>query len=290
MKLTGKKEPLTDYTNAAGLGFFNVRENKFDLSALSSIGIDTSILPEISGSAALAGYYNSNVPVYSAIGDNQAGFIGSVKDREKSIHVTVGTSSQLSVYSGEFFHMNSLDTRPFPGGGYILVGAALSGGQSLSVLRSFFDSVIRMSSRNITEVRDFYEMINAIDYTKGDPAGLTVTTLFNGSRSDPFGRGSISNISATNFTAGDLILGFMRGICNEIFDFYSEIPYGLKKDKHIVIGSGNAIKKNNLLCRVLEDTFNFQVVKSGHDEDAAFGACIAAVAGGNYIPGFAAIH
>ena len=144
----------------------------------------------------------------------------------------------------------------------------------------------RLSDRNITEVADFYEMINAIDYRKGDPGGLTVTILFNGSRSDPFGRGSISNISATNFTAGDLILGFMRGICTEIYDFYSKMPYELKKDKHIVTGSGNAIKKNNLLCRVLEDIFNFRVIKSEHDEDAAFGACIAAVAGGNYIPGF----
>ena len=290
MKLTGKKEPLMDYTNAAGLGFFDVREKKFDLLTLSSIGIDTSILPKTDESATFAGYYNSNVPVYSAIGDNQAGFIGSVKNREKSIHVTIGTSSQLSIFSEEFLQVNSLDTRPFPGGGYILVGAALSGGQSLSVLQSFFDSVIRISGRNIAEVKDFYEMINAIDYTKGDPARLTVATLFNGSRSDPFERGSISNISTTNFTARDLILGFMQGICNEIYDFYSKIPYELKKDKHIVIGSGNAVKKNNLLCRVLEDTFNFRVVKSEHDEDAALGACIAAVAGGNYIPGFATIH
>ncbi|PVD49867.1 hypothetical protein DC498_22755 [Terrimonas sp.] len=290
MKLTGRTEPLTDHTNAAGLGFFNAREKKFDLSSLGSIGIDISMLPEIGESAALTGYYNSNIPVYSAIGDNQAGFIGSVRDRKKSIHVTIGTSSQLSIFSKEFFKVSSLDTRPFPGGGYILVGAALSGGQSLSVLQSFFDSVIRVSSRNTTEVADFYEMINALDYTKGDPAGLTVTTLFNGSRSNPFGRGSISNISTKNFTARDLILGFMRGICNEIYDFYSKMPYELKKDKHIVIGSGNAIKKNNLLCRVLEETFNFRVVKSGHDEDAAFGACIAAVVGGNYVPGFDTIQ
>ena len=286
MKLTGRKAPLTDHTNAAGLGFFNVRENKFDISSLKSIGMDASVLPDVGDSAVLAGYYDSDIPVYSAIGDNQAGFIGSVRDREKSIHVTVGTSSQLSVYSGEFFQISSLDTRPFPGGGYILVGAALSGGQSLSVLQSFFDSVIRLNGRNITESADFYTMINAVDYTKADPSGLTVTTLFNGSRSDPFGRGSISNISAANFTARDLILGFMRGICKEIYDFYGEIPYGLKNDKHILIGSGNAIKKNDLLCRVLEDTFAFRVIKSEHDEDAAFGACIAAMAGGNYIPGF----
>ncbi|MGN6494835.1 MAG: sedoheptulokinase, partial [Agriterribacter sp.] len=216
MKLTGRKTPLTDYTNAASLGFFNVKDNAFDIPALTGIGIDVSILPEIGESASLAGYYHSKVPVYAAIGDNQAGFIGSVRDRERSMHVTIGTSSQLSVYSSDFLQVNSLDTRPFPGGGYILVGAALSGGQSFSVLQSFFESVIRLNNKNTTETADFYEMINGIDYDKNDPAALTVTTLFNGSRSDPFDRGSISNISASNFTAENLILGFMRGICNEV--------------------------------------------------------------------------
>ncbi len=47
MKLTGKKTPLVGYTNAAGIGFFNVNEKKFYLPALDSIGVDTSILPKI---------------------------------------------------------------------------------------------------------------------------------------------------------------------------------------------------------------------------------------------------
>lgn len=289
MKLTGTKAPLTDYTNAAGLGFFNVKENKFDLSSLENAGIETAILPEINDSALLAGYYNSQIPVYSSIGDNQASFIGSVREREKSIHITVGTSSQLSVYSSDFFQLNALETRPFPGGGYILVGAALSGGQSLSVLQSFFDSIITLSNKSSTDITDFYEMINAIDYKKDHSAALSVTTLFNGSRSNPFARGSIANISMTNFTGKDLILGFMRGICNELYDFYKEIPDELKKGKHLLIGSGNGIKKNELLCRVLEETFDFEVIKSAHDEDAAFGASIAAAVGGRYIADFGAV-
>lgn len=289
MKLTGRKIPLTDYTNAAGLGFFKVRDNKFDISALKSIGIDASILPEIGESAVFAGYYNNGIPVYSAIGDNQAGFIGSVHDRDQSIHVTIGTSSQLSVYSSDLFEVEAIETRPFPGGGYVLVGAALSGGQSLSVLQLLFNSVLRLSNNRTTEVADFYEMISSIDYTKNDATDLSVATLFNGSRSDPFARGSIANISSTNFTAEALVLGFIRGICSEVFHFYSAIPNELRKNKHILIGSGNAIKKNELLCRVLEEIFHFPVIKSAHDEDAAFGACIAAMVGGKYIPGFGAV-
>lgn len=273
MQLTGRKKPLMDYTNAAALGFFNLQEKKFDLAALSKIGIDPAILPDIDESAVLAGYYNVNIPVYAAIGDNQAAFIGSVRDKEKSIHVTIGTSSQLSVYSNDLVKIEGLDTRPFPGGGYILVGAALTGGQSLAVLQTFFESVVKLSSRSNT-VTDFYEMINMIEYKKNDAAALSVSTLFNGSRMNAFARGSISNISATNFTGEEMILGFIRGICNEVSHFYQAIPYELKKDKHTLIGSGNAIKKNPLLCKMLEETFQLPVIISEHDEDAAFGASI----------------
>jgi sedoheptulokinase len=289
MKLAERKTPLIDCTNAAGLGFFSLEENHFNLSSLHGIGVDTSILPETGESVAFAGYYNSTVPVYSAIGDNQAGFIGSVIDRKKSIHLTIGTSSQLSVYTNDFVKVEGLDTRPFPGGGYILVGAALSGGQSLAVLQTLFSDVIKLTGTHSLESAAFFEMINAIEYKKNDAAALAVTTLFNGSRSNPSARGTISNISATNFTATDLILGFMRGICEEVYDFYEAIPYELKKDKNILIGSGNAVKRNDLLCKVLEETFNCRIVKSQYAEDAAFGACIAAMVGGKYVSDFGAI-
>jgi sedoheptulokinase len=285
MKLANRKTPLIDNTNAAGLGFFNVKENTYDVGSIKSIGMDTSILPDINESGVVAGYYNNSIPVYSAIGDNQASFIGSVTDRNKSIHVTIGTSSQISVYSSFFLEVDSIDTRPFPWGGYILVGAALSGGQSLAVLEKFFNSVLQLSKGNMSSFANFYEVINAIDYRKDDDDAVVVKTLFNGSRVDPLTRGSISNISSVNFTAAELIVGFMKGICKEVLEFYNAMPNELKINKKVLTGSGNAIKKNDLVCKILNNTFNLEVVKSKYDEDAAFGACILALIGGNFISG-----
>jgi len=282
MRLAGRKTPVTDYTNAAGLGFFNTLKNEFDVTSLKKFGIDPAILPESNESAVLSGYYNTSIPVYSAIGDNQASFMGSVREKNNSIHISIGTSSQLSVYSDSYFKSDVLDTRPFPGGGYLLVGAALSGGQSLSVLQSLFDSVLRISNHNGLQTDEFYAMINTIDYKSSSDA-LTVATLFNGSRTNPFVQGSISNISATNFTAQDLILGFIRGICGEVYHFYNLLPDEIKKDRCVLIGAGNAIKKNPLLCRALEDVFKIPVVKSAHNEDAAFGACYAAMSASGII-------
>ena len=68
-------------------------------------------------SASIAGYFEK-IPVYAAIGDNQASFLGSVRDKDHSIHITVGTSSQISIYTDRYMEIDSLDTRPLPGGGY----------------------------------------------------------------------------------------------------------------------------------------------------------------------------
>ncbi|KAA6332652.1 Glycerol kinase [termite gut metagenome] len=149
MKLSGKKKPLTDCSNGASLGFFDVENLKFDYLALDKVGIDASIIPELDDSVSCIGYYN-DIPVYTATGDNQAAFLGSVQDIYKSIHITVGTSSQISVYSDKFIKISGLDTRPFPGGGYILVGAALCGGQAFSMLKVFFEKTLNMFYVNKT--------------------------------------------------------------------------------------------------------------------------------------------
>lgn len=142
MRLTGKCEPLVDCSNAASLGFFDKEKLAFDKEALWNVGIDNSILPEIGKAFSRVGHYE-NISVYTAIGDNQASFLGSIRDIRHSIHITVGTSSQISVYSDDYVNVPLLDTRPLPGGGYILVGAALCGGCSFSLLKKFFQ---RLSS------------------------------------------------------------------------------------------------------------------------------------------------
>ena len=101
------------------------------------MGFATLICRKLVKHFSRVGHYE-NISVYTAIGDNQASFLGSIRDIRHSIHITVGTSSQISVYSDDYVNVPLLDTRPLPGGGYILVGAALCGGCSFSLLKKFF--------------------------------------------------------------------------------------------------------------------------------------------------------
>jgi sedoheptulokinase len=140
MSLCGKKVPVCEPSNAASLGFFDKRKLQFDLEALDKAGIDAGILPEVRPAGTVVGYYK-DIPVYIPIGDNQAAFLGSVSEKEKTVHVTIGTSSQISVYTDSYVEVPPLDTRPLPGGGYILVGAALCGGVSFAMLKDFYAQV-----------------------------------------------------------------------------------------------------------------------------------------------------
>ena len=112
IRLTGKCEPLVDCSNAASLGFFDKEKLAFDKEALWNVGIDSSILPEIGKAFSRVGHYE-NISVYTAIGDNQASFLGSIRDIRHSIHITVGTSSQISVYSEDYVNVPLLDTASF---------------------------------------------------------------------------------------------------------------------------------------------------------------------------------
>ncbi|MEI6753243.1 MAG: FGGY family carbohydrate kinase [Paludibacter sp.] len=282
MRVTATIAPVIDYSNAASLGFFDKKLLCFDLKSLNKVGIDLSILPEIKPSASYIGKYSNEIPVYSAIGDNQAAFLGSVKDISNSIHITIGTSSQLSVYTSDFIEINGLDTRPFPGGGYILVGAGLCGGKSFSILKTFFEETLKLFTNAQMQETDLYKIMTSIDYTNKESNLPIVHTTFNGTRQKPLERGSITNISMSNFSPEYLILGFVDGICNEMFDFYKQLPEHIQHKSSIIIGSGNAIRNNQLLRKSIEKQFNMNLHIPTNMEEAAFGACICAVLGSGY--------
>lgn len=285
IRLTGKCEPLVDCSNAASLGFFDKEKLAFDKDALWNVGIDSSILPEIGKAFSRVGHYE-NISVYTAIGDNQASFLGSIRDIRHSIHITVGTSSQISVYSEDYVNVPLLDTRPLPGGGYILVGAALCGGCSFSLLKKFFSETIKLYTGEEMDDTDLYKIMVSVPYKEVQEDDIRVETLFGGTRSHPEKRGKIMNISCLNWHPENLIRGFLEGMSQELYDFYQLLPNSVRERKTILVGSGNGIKRNPLLCQILEERFKCHLQVSACREEAALGACICGMVGNGYINNF----
>lgn len=76
--------------------------------------------------------------VTTAIGDNQASFLGAAGDEENTLLVNMGTGGQISVLSGQYFSGDGIEARPFLNGKYLLAGASLCGGKAYALLEQFF--------------------------------------------------------------------------------------------------------------------------------------------------------
>ncbi|MBW7461032.1 hypothetical protein K0U00_43945, partial [Paenibacillus sepulcri] len=201
MRLCGSSAPVMDASNAASLGLFDLRNREFDRDAVNKTGIDPSILPMLAGNDnPLVGRTGDGKPVFCAIGDNQASFIGAVAKAEDSLLVNVGTGSQISVYSNTYENIAGLDTRPFPGGGYLLVGASLSGGKSYELLERFFREICHAFTGLEMSDSALFEAMNrlAAASLEADEALPLVGTQFYGTRHKPDAAGTITGLNALN--------------------------------------------------------------------------------------------
>ena len=94
MRLCKQANPSIELSNAASLGLFDKQRLAFKEPLLDRLHMDSSVLPTVVESRTVIGHYG-DIPVCVSIGDNQAAFLGSVKDKDRSIHITIGTSSQI---------------------------------------------------------------------------------------------------------------------------------------------------------------------------------------------------
>lgn len=264
MRLTGRKTPLVHTSDAASFGAYKT-ETGFEREALKELIGNCDILPDVTDTYDTAGEYKG-IPVSVAIGDNQASFIGSV-NKENAMLVNIGTGAQVSVTTKQNYS-NDYEIRPLGNGSFIAVGASLCGGKSYAILKDFFSQTLKYF--NAPEDTDVYGIMSKMAADGTDE--LDVSTLFCGTRKQPDLRGSISNIDDMNFTPQNLTCGFLNGIAAELFELYSGFDISKKPD--VIVGSGNAIRKNAILKSILEKTFGKEILIPKSREEAALGAMI----------------
>lgn len=271
MALTGRKKPLVHASMAASLGFFDNRRGVFQKEALEAMGIDTAILPEVSGEISTLGYYRK-IPVTIALGDSQASFLGTAGMDENTVLLNMGTGGQVSVLSEHYFQTPEIEARPFLQEKYLLTGSSLCGGRAYAILEHFFrEYAVAAGAPDQPQYRIMEELAKNAALTDDS---MTVVTAFNGTRSDPDARGSISGLSEDNFTPGGLILGVMAGMARELYDLYACICEGTGIRAEHVVASGNGLRKNRALRQIFQDMFKASLDLSRHEEEAACGAAV----------------
>lgn len=289
MKLTGRREPLLHASNGASLGFFDAKDRRFQADAAEKAGIDLRILPKIKDETECLGKYRG-IPVYVAIGDNQASFLGAAGGRENTVLLNMGTGGQISLLSSEYLEIPGIETRPFVDRRYLLVGASLCGGKAYALLESFFRSYLAAAGADAPSQYPVMERLaragwqRELEKNQGRqvrhdwPDQIKTVTTFAGTRLDPKARGSITGIGVGNFTPEDVICGVLKGMVEELMEMYRQIRErtGISADKLIL--SGNGFRKNPVLQDMASHMFGLKASLAEGEEEAACGCALGAAA------------
>ena len=266
MLLTGRKAPLLHASDAASFGLFDLASGKFDPAATEKIG--AGYFPEVTRTACVMGETVFGEKVVTAIGDNQASFLGALDGKRDAVLVNIGTGSQVSVRTGRLLVCPDCETRPLDGNEYLLVGAPLCGGRAYAILEKFLRTCAQLSG---AQPRSLYEQMNelAMD-TPSNP--LEIRTVFAGTRARPDERGSILNLGEDNFTPAHLIHGTLTGMANELYEYSAAMAQATGSPAKELIASGNAVRMNPALRKILSRTFRMPLTIPACEEEAATGA------------------
>ena len=277
--------PVTDPSDAASWGFFDLQTMTWDAAALERSGVPLSILPALRSFGSVAGSVDQQsasalglpegCPVRVAIGDLQASLLGTIRDPDHDVALTVGTGGQATVITARSIDAGAVRPAcmywPYPGHRTAIVAASLSGGAAWAWL---VDSVVAwLDDLNVeTPARGaIFETINALGLDAPDE--LAVASHFLGERHDPSLRGSIHGITLSNFSIGALARGLARSIVQNL---HAMLPPEVLEDRTRIVGSGNALRRAPLLQRMAEDVFGLPLVLVDGREEAATGAALVA--------------
>jgi sedoheptulokinase len=289
-----------DASQAHSFGAYDFSTGDWTFESLREIGFPTQLLPEIAPTGTVIGEWR-NAPgtkITSCVGDNQASVLGAAQDFWTDCILSLGTSGQISVHLSEAVSPHpAIDVRPFPGKGYLGVGASLTGGKAYQTLRDFLDQVcVRLGGTTVGAVT--YQQLNELAEelldelvaaqrdVVHDPDLPRVDTRFLGTRNNPEARASISNLTPWNFTPGGVVLGLLSGIVGELQHLFSLLPAQVRRETRRLCLSGNALRRNTLLRRLAELHFQLPGYVPTYSEEAAVGAALIAGVGVGIWPNY----
>lgn len=275
MKLTGRKKPLMHSSSAASLGLYDPARGDWDREAAERAGMDPALFPQVSDRCQALGWAEGGIIVSLGIGDNQASFIGSVREMNRSVLVNMGTGGQISMLAGLGNGLENCEKRPLGEGRAIVVGSSLCGGRAYALLENFLRSCAALAGYHGGPL---YEAMNqAALKALALEDSWRVDTRFCGTRRHPQARGGMAGIGADNFDAQHLIGGTLTGMAEELYALYGEMVRAGAPRAGVMIGSGNAIRRNPALRLAFERVFDLPMQIPAHQEEAAFGAALFAL-------------
>ena len=262
-KLT-QSNPVTDITNAAAHGLYNLLDGKWDAEMISGLGLEKMNWPEIKPHGSIAGFYrinNKKIPIYTSCGDHQCAILGVlIDDDELSLNIATGSQVSILRTSSEF---GNYQTRPFFENKYLRTVTHIPAGRSLNALINLLTELPSAQNLKINDPWPYIEN----RASKETSSNLKVAiSFFPGA----FGNsGFIKQIREDNLTIGHLFNSvFQNMVCNYYSSAMRLAPFGTYRR---LVFSGGLINKSKLLQDMLQQRFQLPYRLSPHNEDTLMG-------------------
>lgn len=274
--LTGGRVHATDYSNASRTMLFNINTLDWDDELLSLFNVPRAILPEVHPSSFLFGtadpsMLGGEIPIASAIGDQQAALFGQGCHKRGDAKNTYGTGGFLLMNTGEtpVFSENGLVTSVAWGldgkVNYVLEGSVFICGAAIQWLR---DCLGILSSAAESE---------AIASQVKSTGGVYFVPAFVGLGApywDPYARGAIYGITRGT-TRAHIVRATLEAMAYQTVDVLSVMQSEVGQSLSSLRVDGGAAA-NELLLRLQADYLGVPVVRSACIETTALGAAMLA--------------
>jgi glycerol kinase len=267
------KEHVTDYTNASRTMLMDIRRLEWDDEILKMLGIRESMLPEIRSSSEVYGFFEINgkdVPLCSALGDQQAALFGQACYGKGDAKNTFGT--------GNFLLMNTGREPAVSNSGLLTTVAYGIEGKKVNYA---LEGSIAVTGAAVQWLRDNLGIISTADETealgKVDNGGVYFVPAFSGLFApywDMSARGSI--LGLTRFVRREQIArAVLESECYQSRDVIEAMETDCCFPMSAIKVDGGATK-NNLLMQLFADISGKRVVRPKVNETTALGAAYAA--------------
>ncbi len=282
-KLTDGKIHITDYSNASRTMLFNINNLEWDKELLEIFQIPEKILPEVKNSGEIYGkssskFLGGQIPIGSAIGDQQSSLFGQACFKSAMAKATYGT--------GAFVLMNT---------GYKAVQSkhglvtTIAWGLDNKISYALEGSIFECGSA-INWLKDNLKILDAADDSEymatkvKDTCGCYVIPAFSGLGApywDSSARGTIVGLTRA-VTKNHIIRATLESLCYLSKDVISamEEDAGFKL-KELKVDGG--VSANNFILSFLSDLIDSKVLRPEILETTALGAgLMAGLASGAY--------
>ncbi|MFH0963068.1 MAG: FGGY family carbohydrate kinase [Planctomycetota bacterium] len=273
--LTGEREFTTDESNASSTGLFDTAKRRWNEELFEALELSPGIAPRVAGTWEIAGRVTresaratglwEGTPVCTGGGDQPMSMIGAgVVEEGDGALVNIGTGSQIARKIERYRAEEGLITFAFPGGGYSILGASLSGGAAFSWWRS------------VVEKFSFGELLGLAGETEAGSGGVVFTPLLAGTRARPELRGRFENL-ATHHGLKELTRAVLEGIVAELYGYSMKMGNG----KDAFLRATGGLSGAQVVQEILAGFFRRPVkVRTGIAEAALGAAIVAAVGSG----------